>query len=77
MALNESQMTFNDWVDYREGLREYLVFDRSMCEISVLRITHEIAQCNTIIDSRRSGKVPSLTTGEIKKLLKEKRTKTN
>jgi len=68
-------MTFNKWVDYREGLREYLVFDRSMCELDALRITHEIGLCNTIIDSRRSSKVPSLTTGEIKKLLKEKRQK--
>lgn len=75
MALNESQMTFNEWVDYREGLREYLVFDRSMDELSVLRITHEIAQCNTIIDSRRSGKIEKLTTGEIKKLLKNNQAK--
>lgn len=49
-------MTLNEWVDYREGLREYLVFDRSMSDLAVHRITCEIAMVSEVIDEKRFGR---------------------
>lgn len=42
-------MEYIDWINYRQGLIDYLVDDRSMSDLAKVRITHEVYMVGKIL----------------------------